>query len=139
MSQNQSTATNVDDFIGELNSGILKDQLAAILSETALATVLHGKGNKKGKVNIELTFAQIGENEQVVVSAKLSKSAPTARGKKYEENITDTSMFVGKGGRLTIDQPKEDNNGQFALNQQSEGVSMSSKEGATVRRIGDKL
>lgn len=122
MSEKQpESRTNVNDFIGELNAGILINQLGDTLSEAALATVLHGKGNKKGKVNIELSFTQIGENDQVVVSAKLSKSVPTKRGKKSEENITDTPMFVGKGGVLTIDAPKVDDSGQFQLNHESEG------------------
>jgi len=132
----QDTNTNVDDFIRELNAGILKDQLAATLSETALATILHGNGSKKGKVSIDLTFSQVGGNDQVVVHTKISKSAPTARGKKSEENASETSMFVGKGGKLTIDQPKEDNNGQFSLEGQSSSVSMTREDGANIRRIG---
>jgi hypothetical protein len=123
----QSTKTNVPDFIGELNAGILIEQLGAILSEAALNTVHHGKGNKKGKVSLEFTLSQIGENEQVIVCAKLSKSIPTQRGKKSEENITDTPMFVGRGGQMTIDQPKVDDNGQFGLVETD----------STVRRIGN--
>lgn len=122
MSEHQKDSkTNVEDFLGELNAGILVNQLGLILSEAALATVLHGKGNKKGKVNLELSFSQIGENDQVVVAAKLSKSVPTQRGKKSEENVTDTPMFVGKGGVLTIDAPKVDDSGQFNLHHQQDG------------------
>ncbi len=121
MSEQKDSKTNVNDFLGELNAGILVGQLGLTLSEAALATVLHGKGNKKGKVTLELSFSQIGENDQVVVSTKLSKSVPTQRGKKSEENVTDTPMFVGKGGVLTIDVPKEDDNGQFSLDSKYQG------------------
>ena len=107
--------TNVNDFIDELGAGVFKEKLGHVLSDAAMATVMHGIGNKKGKVCIEFTFQQIGENEQVVVSHKLSSSLPTKRGKKSEEDTTDTPMFVGKGGILTIDQPKEDDHGQFSL------------------------
>lgn len=107
--------TNVDDFVGELGAGVFKEKLAHVISDAALATVMHGIGNKKGKVTIELTFQQIGENEQVVVSHKLSSSIPTKRGKKSEEDTTDTPMFVGKGGVLTIGPPEEDDKGQFGL------------------------
>ena len=111
--------TNVDEFIEELGAGVFKAKLAKILSDAALATVLYGIGNKKGKVSIEFTFQQIGENEQVVVSHKLCSSLPTKRGKKSEEDITDTPMFVGKGGVMTIGPPEEDDHGQFGLDGQS--------------------
>lgn len=107
--------TNFSDFMAEQNCGITLEKIEHILSDAALATVLHGIGNKKGKVNLEFSLSKIGDGEQVIISTKLSCSIPTKRGKKSEEDITDTPMFVGKGGQLTIDQPKEDNNGQFAL------------------------
>lgn len=115
--------TDVNDFIEELGAGVFKEKLAHILSEAALGTVHFGQGNKKGKVTIELTLQQIGENEQVIVSHKLSNSIPTKRGKKSEEDITETPFYVGKGGVLTINPPKEDNNGQFGLNRERDGVS----------------
>lgn len=113
--------TNVNDFVGELNAGILINQLGDTLSEAALATILHGKGNKKGKVTLEFSFTQIGENDQVIISAKLSKSIPTQRGKKSEEGVTDTPMFVGKGGVLTIDAPEVEESGQYSLHRQQDG------------------
>lgn len=120
MAEENGTQTNVNDFIGELNAGILIEQLGITLSEAALATIVNGQGSKKAKVNLELTLSQIGENDQVVVAAKLSKSVPTKRGKKTEENVTDTPMFVGKGGKMTIDAPKESLTGQFNLQQEVE-------------------
>lgn len=57
----------------------------------------------------------MGDNDQVIVSHKLSTSNPTKRGKKFEEDITDTAFFVGKGGKLTINAPEEDDSGQFNL------------------------
>lgn len=119
---NQSNSTNVDDFVDELGAGVFKEKLAHVLSEAALGTVLHGGGSKKGKVTIELTFQQIGENEQVVVSHKLAHVTPTKRGKRSEEDVTETPMFVGKGGKLTIAPPKEDNNGQYSLDQEQDGI-----------------
>jgi hypothetical protein len=114
--------TNINDFLGELNGGVFVQKLAHVLSETALATVVHGNGKKKGKVTVEFSFDQVGENEQVIVSHKLLQSMPTKRGKQSMEDTTDTPMFVGKGGTLSVAPPKENNNGQFALNQQNDGV-----------------
>lgn len=114
--------TNVEDFVSGLGVGVIKKKIAHVLSEAALATVLHGNGSKKGKVGLEFSFVQVGENDQVIVSTKITQSVPTKRGKTMMEDVTDTPMFVGKGGVLTIDQPKEDNSGQFGLKQERDGV-----------------
>jgi len=116
----RSNVTNVDDFIQELNAGIFVEQLGLVLSAAALATVINGSGNKKGKVTVDFSFQQIGENDQVVVTTKLSSSMPTKRGKKSEENAADTPMFVGKGGVLTIDAPRESLTGQFNIDHENE-------------------
>lgn len=112
-----NTKTNVNNFIGELGAGAFALKLAYILSEAALNQMNFGQGNKKSKVNIEFSFQQMGDNEQVIISHKLSKSLPTKRGKKTEEDTTESVFFVGKGGVMTIEPPKEDNNGQFGLTQ----------------------
>lgn len=107
--------TNVADFIGECNAGILIAKLALALSDAAMSQLNHGIGSKKAKVSVEFTFQQMGDNDQVIVSHKLTTSNPTKRGKKFEEDVTDTAFFVGKGGQLTINQPEEDEGGQFNL------------------------
>lgn len=117
-----STSTNVDDFISELNGGVFKEKLAAILSKAAQGTVTYGNGKRKAKVNIELTVSQLGENEQVVVSHKLMHKTPTKRGFVSEEDTTETSMFVGRGGAMTISQPKEGMTGQFRLEGEQDGM-----------------
>lgn len=110
-----SEETNVDDFISELGAGIFKEKLAHALSQAGLSAVNHGDGKRKPKVTIEFTLEKIGDNEQVIISHKLAYSTPTKRGKRSEEDTTETPMFVGKGGVLSINQPREDDNGQFSL------------------------
>ncbi len=107
--------TNVDDFLGELNGGVFKDKVAHLLSEVALGTINNGDGRKKGKVTIELSFNRIGDTEQLIVEHTLSQSTPTRNGKKSEVNMTETPMFVGKGGVLSVNPPKEEQGGQFHL------------------------
>ena len=114
--------THVHDFIDELGAGVFKEKLAHLLSDVAQGTVLHGGKGKKGKIFIELTLLQIGDNEQVMISHKLGHTTPTRRGKRSEEDLSQTSMFVGKGGEMTINPPKEDNNGQFSLDQENSGI-----------------
>lgn len=113
--------TDVAEFIGECNAGILIEKLGIALSDAALAQVTHGIGSKKAKVSLEFTFQQMGDNEQVIVNHKLTTSNPTKRGKKYEEDETQTPFHVGKGGKLTINAPQEDDNGQFSLHQEQDG------------------
>lgn len=122
MSENKDRRTNVATFIGECNAGALMEKLSLVLSEAALAQINHGQGGKKAKVSLEFTLQQVGENEQVIVSHKLATTLPTKRGKKSEEDITETPFFVGWGGQLTIDQPKVDDNDQFGLDHQEDGI-----------------
>lgn len=110
-----SKKTNADDFLSELEAGNFKGKLEHMLSEVALGQVIHGSGNRKGKVSIELSFQQVGENNQVIVSSKVSFQSLTKRGAKAETATNETPFFVGKGGVLTIEQPKEEYSGQFGL------------------------
>ena len=50
-----------------------------------------------------------------MIASKLSHVTVTKRGMKSEQTTTETPMYVGKGGVLSIDQPKEEFNGQFNL------------------------
>jgi len=107
--------TNVNDFIGELGAGIFKEKLAHALSDCALGTLHCGDKKKKGKVTIEMTLSQIGDNSQVNIAHKLSYVKPNRRGKSSEEETSETPMYVGKGGVLSVTPPKEEINGQFTL------------------------
>ncbi len=129
--------TNVADFIGECNAGILIEKLAIALSDAALSQLNHGQGSKKAKVSLEFTFQQMGDNDQVIVSHKLATSNPTKRGKKFEEDMTDTAFFVGKGGVLTIEPPKEDDGGQFHLQPESVDRTTGEVTPSNVRRLAN--
>ena len=118
--QNQSRETDVQEFIEELGAGTFIKRLALALSSAAQNQLLYGVGNKKSKIGIELSFQQMGDNEQVIVSAKLSNSLPTAKGKKSEEVTNDSVFFVGKRGVLTVNPPVIDDNNQFSLTDVSE-------------------
>jgi len=104
--------TNVDEFMDELNAGILKEKMAHVLSEAALGVVVHGNGRVKAKVSLELTLTRVGENDQVIISHKLSHKTPTKRGFKSEEDTTETPMFVGVGGVMSVTQQPESMDGQ---------------------------
>lgn len=107
--------TNVEKFIKSLSQGTFQEKLSAILSDVALGVYRNGDGKKKGKVTIDFTFEQIGEEAQVIIHHKLSHSTPTRRGKRGEGDTTDTFMFIGAGGELSVDQPDEEPNGQLVM------------------------
>lgn len=122
-------ATNVDDFVSEMHAGTFKDKLALTLSQAAQGVITNaGAHCKKAKVTIEFNISQIGDMDQVVVSHKLGSIIPTKRGKKMEEDTTETPFFVGKGGQMTINPPKEEESGQkpFALQNQTEKANITS-------------
>lgn len=130
--------TDVAEFIGECNAGVMIEKLGLALSDAALAQINHGAGSKKAKVTLEFTLQQMGDNDQVIVSHKLATSTPTKRGKKSEEDVTDTAFFVGKGGKMTINAPEEDDSGQFTLtHEQVDAETGEVKPYSNVRRLAD--
>lgn len=92
--------TNVTAFFEDLYGGVFAEKLAAVLSE--VATGVTTQDRKGGKVTIDLSFSKIGNGAQVNIAHKLSYSVPTMRGKKSEEDTTETPMYVGSGGALTL-------------------------------------
>lgn len=97
--------TNAPSFIDvfeELDAGILHRKVSAALAQTAMAVVNAENRKQTGKVTLELEIARIGEGAQVTMSHKLSYSRPTLRGKAQETDTTQTLLYVGKGGKLTI-------------------------------------
>jgi len=110
-----SNATDVNAFIEELNGGVFQEKLAHVLSEVANGTILFGEGKKKGEVCIAMKLERVGDNSQVIIEHKLMHTRPTKRGKVSEEDTTSTPMFVGKGGKMSITQPREDVNGKTPL------------------------
>jgi hypothetical protein len=116
------TTTDLEHLFENMNAGVFKQKVEAYLNAAAAGVVNHGNGKRKGKVNIQLTIEQVGEGNQVMISHAVQSEIPTKRGKKAEVDTTETSFFVGRGGKITFDQPKEDANSQYSLEQQADGI-----------------
>ena len=114
-------STDISDFIGECGAGVLAEKLALALSNAALAQVTVAEKGKKAQVGLTFTFSAIGDNQQVMVDHKITTSIPTKRGKKAEEDTTSTPFHVLKGGKLSIDAPREEYDGQTTLSMQQDG------------------
>ena len=111
--------TVVPDFLGELDAGIFVNKFAAALNNTALGVLNNG-----GKGQVVLTFdidrlSNSVEEKRVGIKHKLKFVTPTPRGKQSEEDTTETPMYVGKGGKLTILQ--EDQGQLFAITGEVDG------------------
>jgi hypothetical protein len=95
-------ATNVPDFLGELDGGIFETKFAGALNEVALGVLNNGQ---VGEITLKFKVQRLGkslEEKRVMITHKLIYVRPTPRGKFSEENTTETPMYVNRGGRLTI-------------------------------------
>ena len=103
--QGQSTAaaTDVGEFLSDLDGGMFDRALSIALSEVA-AKVVDNK--KPGKVKVEFTFTPIPGTTQLECKHMLMYVKPTMDGKASEEQTRATVMHVGRYGALTLTQPK---------------------------------
>ena len=57
---------------------------------------------KKGKVQVTIDIARIGESNQVNISHTLAYVEPTAKGKRSEDTTSETPMYLNNDGSVTI-------------------------------------
>lgn len=108
MSQtNQSTQTDVAQFITEINAGQLEAQLGTALSLCGGALL-----DNTGTAKITLTFdlKRVEGSGQVQIASKMHYNHPTSVGDKSETCKGKTLMHVGRGGRMTF---MPENQGDF--------------------------
>lgn len=98
----QSAATDVPEFITDLEAGLFERILSQALSETAAAAVDH---NKVGEVTVKFKIERITGTSQARVQHDVKFVKPTSMGKSSEETSGATVLHVGKYGRLTLAQP----------------------------------
>ncbi len=117
MSENRKT--DVPVFLGDLDGGVFNNKLAAALNDVALGVINNGG---KGKVVVTFDIDRLSnsvEEKRVHIKHQLKYVSPTPRGKVSEEDTTETPMYVGKGGKLTIMQ--EDQGQLFGIDGQPDG------------------
>lgn len=91
--------TNVQEFIENLDAGMLEKQLGIALSDVSAAAVDHGG---VGEVTIKFTIKPITGTHQVHCAHSLKFVKPTSSGKATEELARATVLHVGKYGRLSL-------------------------------------
>ena len=91
--------TDAPQFIADLSGGNFSQQLGIAISEVAKGVVANGK---KGKVQVTIDIARIGESNQVNISHTLACVEPTAKGKRSEDTNSETPMYLNNDGSVTI-------------------------------------
>ena len=94
-----SAATDVGEFITDLDGGVFDRKLSIALSQVAAAVVDH---NKVGEVNLKFSFKKIPGTGQVHCEHQLKFVKPTLDGKAGEEEKRTTALHVGKFGALSL-------------------------------------
>ena len=97
--QSTSAATDVPEFISELDGGNFEHKMSIALSEVAAACC---DNDKAGEVNLKFSFKKIPGTSQVHCEHTLKFIRPTMDGKSGEEEKRTTPLHVGKFGKLTI-------------------------------------
>lgn len=104
-----AAATDVGEFITDLDGGSFDRKLSIALSQVAAATIDH---DKTGKVSIEFAFERIPGTTQARCTHVLKYSKPTLDGKSGEEEKRSTVLHVGRFGALSLAQPSLLENGK---------------------------
>lgn len=100
--QSTAAATDVAEFITDLDGGQFERLLSIALSQTAAAVVDNGK---KGEVKVTFQIERIPGTHQVRVGHALKFTKPTSMGRSMEETDGATVLYVGKFGALSLAQP----------------------------------
>lgn len=96
--------TDVHELIGDLDGGALESRLSRVLSDVAAGVIDH---DGKGSVSVTINLSRIGNSYQVMADAVLKYKRPTSKGEVSETNISETPLYVGKGGRLSLLQEEQ--------------------------------
>lgn len=94
-----AAATDVSEFLSDLDAGVFERKLSVALSQVAAAT---SDNDKVGEVSIKFTFNKITGTSQVACTHQLKFTKPTMDGKASEEEKRNTVLHVGKNGRLSL-------------------------------------
>ena len=97
-----AAATDVAEFISDLDGGQLERKLSIALSQVAAAC--SDNTEKSGTVTLKLSFKAIKGTHQVMCKHALSYTRPTLDGSASEDETRDTVLYVGPYGRLSLAQ-----------------------------------
>ncbi len=97
--QTTAAATDVSEFITDLDGGVFDRKMSVALSQVAASVV---DNNRAGKVTVEFVFKRIPGTAQVHCGHTLKFVKPTMDGEASEKESRTTALHVGKFGKLSI-------------------------------------
>lgn len=121
----QDTKTDFGVILSDLDGGVFNNKVGTMLSKAALAAVLPDIPGRKATVTIKMEISQVGNSSQVVMKHTLSTKIPTRNGDTSDTDKTETPLYVGYGGRISLTPPMNDPMGQGQL---TDGLFKNNKE-----------
>jgi len=92
-------STNTSEFFSDLYAGVFDEKLSQALSDVAAGVI---DNHAKGSVTIKFDLTQVGASNTVKIKHELKYTKPTINGDVTERDITETPMYVGTGGKMTL-------------------------------------
>lgn len=128
--------TNYPQLMQQLDAGTIGNVIGHMLSDLGLAVA---NTNRAGELTIKMKLApgNSADNSHLNFNTELKIKEPKMdKGFKQEDSHFGSIVFVGKGGKLTYDRPKEDLNGQKDLLGSEQAVRMvEDREAGKVRKV----
>jgi hypothetical protein len=90
--------STIGEFIAELGAGVYEEKLEAVLKNTATTVMAN---NREGEIILKFKIKPINQS-QCKVQHTLERKAPTLNGMITEKDTTETVMFVGEKGKMSI-------------------------------------
>lgn len=97
-----AAATDVQEFITDLDGGQFERALSVALSQVAASVV---DNTRPGEVHLRFKVKPINKTHQVAFESELKFLRPTTQGKAMEMATSVTVLHVGQYGRLSLAQP----------------------------------
>lgn len=97
--KSQAAATDVSEFMTDLDGGQFERMLSVALSQSAAAAV---DKQRTAEVTIKLKLKPIGGSHMVHIDHALIFKKPTDAGETSEKAQRTTTLHVGKFGKLTL-------------------------------------
>jgi hypothetical protein len=110
----EDRTTNFPKLLQELDGGVIANVVGLAASNVARAV---SYSDKQGNIKLDLKLKPMGtNNEMVEITCNITVKEPKpGHGTKSEDFQYTSIAFVGKGGKLTYDRPKEDVRGQTII------------------------
>ncbi|PCE67574.1 MULTISPECIES: hypothetical protein [Salinivibrio] len=110
--------TNFPKLMQDIDGGVVSNVLGLALSNVGRAVAA---SNKQGEITVKIKLKPGGssDNSFLDLIAGITVNEPKMNfGQKKEDFQYRSIAYVGKGGKLTYDRPKEDVNGQLTFDNQ---------------------